>query len=136
MPQLGGWDICKNKKLPPFAGGLLVIMLVLNITAAAKLHCKNIKYFLVLLFHASNCCSHRKALQDLHRERLSPLSSQVGTMRKFSNFQTITTVPVLVATANAESFPFIHLLELIRTFLNSEQFPVLRKKCLHILNPL
>lgn len=35
-----------------------------------------------------------------------------------------------------KSFPFINLLELISTFLNSEQFPALRKKCLLILNPL
>lgn len=54
---------------------------------------------------------------------------------KLSSFWDNTLRPFRWQELNAVNFPFIHLLELICIFVNSEQFPILKKKCL-ILNPL
>lgn len=83
VPQLGGQDVCKNKKFPLFAGGLLVIMLV-PLTHLLNCTTRILTAVLALLCHASNCCSYRKVLL---------LLSSQGTIRKLSNFQTITLHP-------------------------------------------
>lgn len=83
----GGYDVCKNQKSPPFVGHFTSRNVPKKYCSAAKLHCKNIKF--LQLLHAGNCSRSRKVLQK-HRERLDLFNSQGGTMRKFSNFQTIT----------------------------------------------